>query len=68
MSKYEYTDFEKQINSVLKHQSEELSNIKFPSSDSLDESIASSEAMLTRLGYSINKQCCPTVESVTPVR
>lgn len=68
MSKYEYTDFEKQINAVLKYQSEELSNIKFPPSDSLDESIASSEAMLTQLGYSINKPPCPTEKSVAPVR
>lgn len=68
MSKYEYSDVENQINSVLKHQSEELSSIKFPPSNSLDESIASSEAILMRLGYSINKQPCPTVKSITPVR
>ena len=41
MSKYNYTDFEKQLNTVLAHQSSELSSINFPNADSLDESITS---------------------------
>lgn len=55
MSKYNYTDFEKQLNTVLTHQSEELASIHFPSADSLDQSIASSEALLKSLGYKIEK-------------
>ena len=43
MSKYNYTDFEKQLNTVLAHQSIELSSINFKNSDILDESITSSE-------------------------
>ena len=49
MSKYNYTDFEKQLNTVLAHQSSELSSIHFPNTDSLDESISSSEALLKKL-------------------
>ncbi len=52
MSKYNYTDFEKQLNTVLAHQSSELSSINFPNADSLDESITSSEELLKKLGLS----------------
>ena len=31
MSKFKYTEFEKQMNSVLKHQDETLADIHFPS-------------------------------------
>ena len=31
MSKFKYTEFEKQMNSVLKHQDEALADIHFPS-------------------------------------
>ena len=53
MSKYNYTDFEKQLNTVLAHQSSELSSINFPNADSLDESITSSEELLKKLGYKV---------------
>ena len=43
MSKYKYTEFERQINSVLSHQSAELSEIHFPSTDRIDACISSSE-------------------------
>ena len=55
MSKYNYTDFEKQLNTVLAHQSSELSSINFPNADSLDESITSSEELLKKLGYKVGK-------------
>lgn len=44
MSKFKYTKFEKQMNSVLKHQDEALADIHFPSSDE-------TEALLRGLGY-----------------
>lgn len=51
MSKFNYTEFEKQMNSVLKHQDEALANIHFPSSDEADATIAKTEALLQSLGY-----------------
>ena len=53
MSKYNYSDFERQLNMVLAHQSAELSEIHFPSTESADACIASSEALLRKLGYKI---------------
>lgn len=55
MSKYNYSDFERQLNMVLAHQSAELSEIHFPSTESADACIASSEALLRKLGYKIEK-------------
>ena len=55
MSKYNYSEFEKQLNTVLAHQSNELAGIHFPSADSLENSIASSEALLRKLGYEVKK-------------
>ena len=40
MSKYNYSDFERQLNMVLAHQSAELSEIHFPSTESADACIA----------------------------
>lgn len=51
MSKFKYTEFEKQMNSVLKHQDEALADIHFPSSNETDATIARTEALLRRLGY-----------------
>lgn len=51
MRKFEYTEFEKQMNSVLKHQDEALADIHFPSSDETDATIARTEALLRSLGY-----------------
>ena len=53
MSKYKYTEFERQINSVLSHQSAELSEIHFPSTDRIDACISSSEELLQKLGYKV---------------
>lgn len=55
MSKYNYSDFERQLNMVLAHQSAELSEIHFPSTESADACIASSKALLRKLGYKIEK-------------
>ena len=51
MSKFKYTKFEKQMNSVLKHQDEALADIHFPSSDETDATITRTEALLRGLGY-----------------
>ena len=51
MSKFKYTEFEKQMNSVLKHQDEALADIHFPSSDEIDATISRAEALLRSLGY-----------------
>ena len=53
MSKYKYTEFERQINSVLSHQSAELSEIHFPSTDRIIACISSSEELLQKLGYKV---------------
>ena len=51
MGKYNYTNFEKQINTVLAHQSSELSNVQFPDISSIDSCISSGEDLLKKLGY-----------------
>lgn len=51
MSKFKYTKFEKQMNSVLKHRDEALADIHFPSSDETDATITRTEALLRGLGY-----------------
>lgn len=51
MSKFKYTEFEKQMNSVLRHQDEMLADIHFPSSDGTDATIARIETLLRSLGY-----------------
>lgn len=50
MSKYQYSDSERQVNKVLKRQAGELENIEFPDLVSVDASIASSEELLRKLG------------------
>ena len=51
MSRYDYSALERQINSVLKYQSEELAGIKLPDMSMAEESISSSEQLLAALGY-----------------
>ena len=51
MSKFKYTEFEKQMNSVLKHQDKALADIHFPSLDETDTTIARTEDLLRSLGY-----------------
>jgi len=51
MSKFKYTEFEKQMNAVLKHQDETLAEIHFPTVAKPAETIAQTEALLRSLGY-----------------
>lgn len=54
MGKYNYTEFERQVNSVLVHQSSELSEVEFPDKSSIESCISSSEDLLRKLGYGID--------------
>lgn len=51
MSKYKYSETEKQINSVLKHQDEALKSIQFPYTTEADATVSKAEALLRSLGY-----------------
>ena len=53
MSKYQYSEVERQINSVLLRQSRELEGIRFPEPKGIDARIAESEALLESLGYQL---------------
>lgn len=55
MSKFKYTEAEQQFNSVLNHQSKELSSIKRPDMTSVEACISESEALLKGLGISTDK-------------
>jgi len=50
VSKFKYSEFEKQMNSVLKHQDEALTDIHFPSAEKIDLTIAKTEELLRSLG------------------
>lgn len=51
MSRFQYSKFEKQTNSVLKHQDEILDDIHFPSFDETESAIAGAEDLLRSHGY-----------------
>ena len=51
MSKYNYSEVEKQINTVLAHQEKELSEIHRPSIAGVNDRILESETLLQNLGY-----------------
>lgn len=51
MSKFKCCEFERQMNSVLKHQDEKLVEIHFPAADEFDDTVARAEEQLRRLGY-----------------
>lgn len=51
MSRFKYTESERQINSVLKHQDEELKDIHFPSTEEADATAEKAAALLRSLGY-----------------
>ena len=53
MRKYNYSELEHQINSVLLHQGQELDGIRFGNKASIDERISESEALLKSLGYAL---------------
>ena len=46
MSKYKYSETERQINSVLKHHDEDLKSIHFPSLSEADATVAKADALL----------------------
>ena len=50
MSKFKYTEFEQEMNVVLKHQDETLSSIHFPSEAQTDSVISKAEELLRLLG------------------
>ena len=51
MSKFKYTEAEKQMNTVLKHQDETLKEIHFPSMKEADATATKAAALLRSLGY-----------------
>lgn len=51
VSRFKYTESERQINSVLKHQDEELKDIHFPSTEEADATAEKAAALLRSLGY-----------------
>lgn len=51
MSKFKYTETEKQMNTVLKHQDEILKGIQFPSQAESDAIAAKADSLLRSLGY-----------------
>ena len=51
MSKYNYSDLERQFNAVLKYHDRELSGIQMPDMTGIDACIAESEKTLGMLGY-----------------
>ena len=53
MSKYQYTEIEKQLNKVLLRQERELKTISFPDVQTIDTRISESESLLTSLGYQL---------------
>ena len=53
MSKYRYTEIEKQLNKVLLRQERELKTISFPDVQTIDTRISESESLLTSLGYQL---------------
>lgn len=56
MSKFKYTEFEQQMNNVLKHQDESLSAIQFPSDEQIDSVIGKAEELLRLLGKDPNDE------------
>lgn len=69
MSKYKYSDVEKQINSVLKYQDEMLNRLKLPDMKTAEDRIFESEELLKSLGYSLDNvpQIMPDAERKTIV-
>lgn len=53
MSRYRYTELERQLNSVLLYQSQELEKVRFPDPVAIDARIAESESLLRSIGYSL---------------
>lgn len=56
MSRYGYTEGEKEINAVLAHQDDQIKGISFPTATEANKRIESSEALLSSLGYELPKR------------
>ena len=56
MSRYGYTEGEKEINAVLAHQDDQIKGISFPTAIEVNKRIESSEALLSSLGYELPKR------------
>lgn len=68
MSKFRYTEFEHEMNTVLKHQNEVLSNIHFPSDAQTDSVISKAEELLRLLGKDPQDvQSLPVINKATKV-
>ena len=63
MSKFKYSETEKQINSVLKHQDETLKSIHFPSMAEAGATATKAKVLLRSLGYQPE-----TLAGLTPVQ
>lgn len=59
MSRYNYSNAEQEINSVLLHQSNELASINRPDMTGVNEQIKETEALLRSIG--IDPMCCSSV-------
>ena len=66
MSRYRYTDGEKEINAVLAHQDDQIKKINFPLAAEAEDRIASSEAILASLGYDLPKRGATPRRAVKP--
>lgn len=53
MSRFEYSDAEREINTVLAYQDDQIKAISFPSAEETEGRIASSEDLLASLGYDL---------------
>ena len=53
MSRYEYSNGEKEINAVLAHQDDQIKSISFPSAEEIEGRIASSEKLLASRSYDL---------------
>ena len=68
MRKFKYTEFEQEMNTVLKHQDEMLSSIHFPSQAQTDSIITKAEELLRLLGKDPqNAQDLPAIKKAPKV-
>lgn len=60
MSRYEYTDAEREINAVLANQERQLKSLSMPDTVGAEEAIAKSETLLVSLGYDLPGKGMPS--------
>ena len=66
MSKFKYSKFEQQMNTVLKHQDETLSGIHFPTDEQTCSVIGKAEELLRLLGKDPNEAKSRSIEKQIP--